>query len=283
MDENELIHDFKKLNISDTDENELYSFFSGTHLSEKNTDELFDFFKKLNVTEKDYYDLSIFFSKKKLSDKEFKQINKYEEFPLRKKIFYILFNIFTLKNTIHIFKYANYFEQCIYNYSIEQYYKYINQDYKKNMLNKGYIKKYIDKDMTYTIKQSTHYTQKARHIILNLNPFSYVNKEQNLLQYIKYGNNVLLLDKVISGKFKIQDIVFNLKPWDLKPDIWKGERSQIEIYSIIDEKDIPDGLYKCGKCKQYKTKYVELQTSRGDEATTKKVVCLLCGKRWRVY
>ena len=43
----------------------------------------------------------------------------------------------------------------------------------------------------------------------------------------------------------------------------------------------PDGLFKCGRCKSYKTEYNEKQTRSSDEPTTKFCYCYNCGHRWK--
>jgi len=40
--------------------------------------------------------------------------------------------------------------------------------------------------------------------------------------------------------------------------------------------------FKCGKCKQRKCKYYQLQTRSADEPMTTFVTCVNCGNRWKV-
>jgi DNA-directed RNA polymerase subunit M/transcription elongation factor TFIIS len=47
----------------------------------------------------------------------------------------------------------------------------------------------------------------------------------------------------------------------------------------LDER--PDGAFKCGKCRSWKTEYTEQQTRSADEPTTKKVYCHACQNRWK--
>ena len=41
-------------------------------------------------------------------------------------------------------------------------------------------------------------------------------------------------------------------------------------------------LFKCGKCGKRRTTYTQLQTRSADEPMTTFVLCLDCGKRWKV-
>jgi transcription elongation factor S-II len=66
-------------------------------------------------------------------------------------------------------------------------------------------------------------------------------------------------------------------------------KSLMEVYCPNPYQDVhnikkmeqPDGLFKCGKCKSYKTEYSERQTRSADEPTTKFCYCHNCGNRWR--
>ena len=40
-------------------------------------------------------------------------------------------------------------------------------------------------------------------------------------------------------------------------------------------------LFKCGKCKERRTVFYEMQTRSADEPMTIFITCLNCGKRWR--
>ena len=40
-------------------------------------------------------------------------------------------------------------------------------------------------------------------------------------------------------------------------------------------------IFKCGKCKQRKTTYYQMQTRSADEPMTTFVTCLVCENRWK--
>lgn len=72
----------------------------------------------------------------------------------------------------------------------------------------------------------------------------------------------------------------------LFPERWNEIKKSIskddeDVIHTINVSDRPDGLFKCGKCKSYKTEYNERQTRSADEPTTKFCYCYNCGNRWR--
>jgi len=68
---------------------------------------------------------------------------------------------------------------------------------------------------------------------------------------------------------------------ELYPELWDEIRAGI-LSTIPDtEKEIPDGMFKCGKCKTMKTAYTQVQTRSADEPMTTYVCCLNCGNRWK--
>jgi DNA-directed RNA polymerase subunit M/transcription elongation factor TFIIS len=49
----------------------------------------------------------------------------------------------------------------------------------------------------------------------------------------------------------------------------------------VKKPEVSDGLFRCGKCKTYKTTYHQLQTRGADESMTTYVTCLNCHNRWK--
>jgi DNA-directed RNA polymerase subunit M/transcription elongation factor TFIIS len=120
------------------------------------------------------------------------------------------------------------------------------------------------------------YINKAASIIRNINPND------------KLGNKYLLkrlLDKEFS-EFEI----CNLKSKQLFPEKYiefmeLNEKDiilqqQKQIYAQPDTSKT-EGLFKCGKCKTYKTTYYQLQTRSSDEPMSTFVTCLNCNNRWK--
>lgn len=158
--------------------------------------------------------------------------------PTRKRIYEKFNNLITNNNlynfdTGEIIKTAINLEKGIFNYTISIYpNKKINEtwnDYFNNI-----------------------YINRAVKIYNNLNPNSSL-KNTNLLNR--------LLSKEIN-EFEISSFT----PEQLFPERWK-QLTDKYLANISDDlpeqiklEDRPDGLFKCGKCKSYKTEYNEKQT-----------------------
>lgn len=117
------------------------------------------------------------------------------------------------------------------------------------------------------------YIDRAVKIYNNLNPDSSLQ-------------NKTLLNRLLSKEFNEFEISsFNSE--QLFPERWK-ELIDKHLTNINDDlpvqiklEDRADGLFKCGKCKSYKTEYNEKQTRSADEPTTKFCYCHKCGNRWK--
>ena len=115
------------------------------------------------------------------------------------------------------------------------------------------------------------YTDKARSLLCNLDPKSYI------------GNTELLL-KVLNKEIKAKSLV-KLKPEELFPERWKDDIEKIHkledrTYNYRPDEYASD-IYKCGKCYQRKTTSYQAQTRCADEGMTTFVQCLVCDNRWR--
>lgn len=115
------------------------------------------------------------------------------------------------------------------------------------------------------------YMDKARSVVSNLDPNSYVS-------------NCRLLSRLKEQEFLPHELPF-MSPDDICPEKWKkiiDERVKREL-NVFDEK--PQAMtnqFKCGKCKKRECIYQELQLRSADEPMTLFVTCLNCGNRWRI-
>jgi transcription elongation factor S-II len=119
-------------------------------------------------------------------------------------------------------------------------------------------------------KFKTNYMPKAINLCRNLDP------EGSL-------NNDYLQPKVKSGEITPFQLV-RLSDQELYPPKWKeiSDRHMKDITTLDqNNKVVTQGLYYCGKCKQNKCTYYQLQTRSCDEPTTTFVTCMNCGNRWR--
>lgn len=114
------------------------------------------------------------------------------------------------------------------------------------------------------------YINKARSLYMNLDNKSYVS-------------NNTLIKKIFSNKFDLKNIAF-MTYQELFPEHWKqllDEKYKREMAIYEDKPEAMTDMFKCGRCKQKKCTYYELQTRSADEAMTIFITCVNCGNRWR--
>lgn len=104
----------------------------------------------------------------------------------------------------------------------------------------------------------------------------------NLLENSYLGNNNLII-RLKDKKFLPHELAYMSKE-ELFPEKWtsiieKHNRKLKEAYEIK-LVSMTDSI-KCGKCKNNKISYQELQTRSGDESMTIFFTCITCGHKWR--
>ena len=114
-----------------------------------------------------------------------------------------------------------------------------------------------------------YYTSKAVRIHTNLNPDSYVK-------------NTELINRLFRKEFTEFELCF-FDSEQLFPSRYHEILEQYGTKEIAVNKPDQDvqGMFKCGKCKTYKTSYYQLQTRSADEPMTTFVTCHNCGNKWR--
>lgn len=112
------------------------------------------------------------------------------------------------------------------------------------------------------------YINRASIVYRNLNPTN------------RLGNELLLKRLLLREIDEFE--LCSLQPKDMFPrraeELDQMYKEQLPVDTNAEK---PDGILKCGKCKSYKTEYVEKQTRSADEPTTKFCYCYNCGNRWR--
>tara|TARA_Y100000389_G_C17465382_1_gene525016 strand:- start:2980 stop:3486 length:507 start_codon:yes stop_codon:yes gene_type:complete len=95
-----------------------------------------------------------------------------------------------------------------------------------------------------------------------------------------------LKNRILSGQLKTNK-VFDIPLESMWPDGLyakakeKGiERDMAKDYNIANEKDYK-GLFRCDKCRGYKTTYYQMQTRSADEPMTVFVTCHVCKLTWK--
>ena len=143
-------------------------------------------------------------------------------------------------------------ENEIFNYALNQCQK------------AGYIEDWNDNNF------KSIYLHKVLSIYYNINPNSPI-KNQNLLKKVK------------GGEISIENLI-KMSPMELFPEHWDKLREKekaTDEFLYFRKPDTNTDEYKCGKCKQRKCSYYELQTRSADEPMTTFVNCLVCGNKWR--
>ena len=114
----------------------------------------------------------------------------------------------------------------------------------------------------------------------------YINKSRSLYMNINkdsYIKNNYLIKKIFNNKFDIKNIAF-MSYQELYPEHWKkllDEKYKREKAAYEDKPEAMTDMFKCGRCKQKKCTYYELQTRSADEPMTIFITCVNCGNRWR--
>lgn len=117
-----------------------------------------------------------------------------------------------------------------------------------------------------------NYGSIAVRIFSNLNSESYLHNENLIHRFFqKTFNEFELIDFDAKTLFpeKYEQLLTECQ--SLEPKYSKP--------LTLDE--LPDGAFKCGKCKSWKTQYTEIQQRSSDEPTNKRVFCHKCGHRWK--
>jgi transcription elongation factor S-II len=115
---------------------------------------------------------------------------------------------------------------------------------------------------------------------------SYLNISRSIYSNLdgkSYIGNLELLDKI-----KSRQILPNKLPYmsceDIFPDKWRDiiEKQKLKFKAAYEIKQFSmTNTIKCGKCKNNKISYYELQTRSGDEAITQFYNCIICGHKWK--
>ena len=115
------------------------------------------------------------------------------------------------------------------------------------------------------------YTQKVISVYTNLNKESYIK-------------NTRLLDRLKNKEFKPQELPY-MKPIYSFPEHWKtliDDKYKRDKVLFETKKEAATDQFKCSRCKKNECVFYELQTRSADESMTIFVICLNCGKRWKI-
>lgn len=110
---------------------------------------------------------------------------------------------------------------------------------------------------------SDYYKYRSRHIFQNMDPNNFVKNEN-------------LIHDILSGEISPRQLGYSFTSEDMFPERWPKQ-----IIEVAPKIQIADGMFKCGKCKSWKTEHVQLQIRASDEGMSTKVYCTTCENRWK--
>lgn len=113
----------------------------------------------------------------------------------------------------------------------------------------------------------------------------YKTKYRDLNFNLKDPKNVSLRKRVLT-RFVTLDKLISMSNQELANDELKQTRKQVQDKMTRDAQPSNRPVatttqFKCGKCKQRKTTYFQMQTRSADEPLTTFVTCTVCGNRWK--
>lgn len=117
----------------------------------------------------------------------------------------------------------------------------------------------------------TLYRTKARSVVANMDPTSYVG-------------NGRLLSRLLEGEFKPHDVPF-MTCDHVFPERWRRVldlKLQKDEYLSTAQPAATTDMFKCERCKKRQCQYQTMQIRSSDEPSTIFVQCLVCSNSWRI-
>jgi transcription elongation factor S-II len=117
-------------------------------------------------------------------------------------------------------------------------------------------------------------------------PKQYLNKIVSL--YINFDTKSHIGNKQFLKKLKKKEISINdimlMTPQEIYPEHWEKIVKKRQLNNDCLYSKRPESystIYTCGRCKQKKVSYYQIQTRSADEAMTVFYRCIECGNKWR--
>lgn len=115
---------------------------------------------------------------------------------------------------------------------------------------------------------------------------TYINNARSIYANLKknsYIQNKTLLDRLKNKEFTPHELAYMPKE-DIFAERWKEiiDKQKLKLKAAYEVKQVSmTDAIKCGKCKNNKVSYYELQIRSGDENMTQFFCCISCGHKWR--
>lgn len=113
----------------------------------------------------------------------------------------------------------------------------------------------------------------------------YAQRLRTITSNLRQKNNPELRERIINGELPAAQLI-NMSVKDLAPESLRQELEEIKRRNLYNaqgatqERAVTD-RFTCGKCKEKKVSYYQLQTRSADEPLTTFCTCENCGNRWK--
>ena len=113
----------------------------------------------------------------------------------------------------------------------------------------------------------------------------YRSKVRSLSLNLKDKNNPELRQKVLNGEIPAETLVV-MRSEELASKVLKEQHEALRQQNLHNAKgaeaqEAETDAFQCGKCKQKKTRYYQMQTRSADEPMTTFVTCVNCNHKWK--
>jgi transcription elongation factor S-II len=119
---------------------------------------------------------------------------------------------------------------------------------------------------------------------------NHMNRYKHKFLQIQYNlkNSPCLKDRIVSGVVKASNVVdmtpqgmWPNGPWAITKEACVAKEMKKEYNSNVLKDPNYKGIFRCNRCKSYKTTYYEMQTRSADEPMTVFITCHNCDSRWK--
>lgn len=119
------------------------------------------------------------------------------------------------------------------------------------------------------------YIDRAVSVYINMKKDSYIKNNEYIQRIFKKEVDICNLSR-LNGKERFPE-----RSKEIEETYRMNINNNIKKGSILVDDNI-DGIFKCGRCKKYKTTYYEMQTRSADEPMTVFITCMNCNNRWKI-
>jgi transcription elongation factor S-II len=115
---------------------------------------------------------------------------------------------------------------------------------------------------------------------------TYINNARAIYSNLKkdsYIGNIDLLERLKNKEFTPHELAY-MSCEEMYPEKWKEiiDKQKLRLKAAYEVKQVSmTDAIKCGKCKNNKISYYELQIRSGDENMTQFFCCITCGHKWK--